>query len=215
VYGGDPDGEIYADCPQRFTSNGYNDPRWSAFLHFEARTGKLFAALNPGTTGWCASRDSFAEGWGSDGRPIWQVGQQGPAPNTARPAEYVATPRGLIYWNLRGIAGVTHDCLVAIDVDGGWGPERAQSYVWDRDGLFVGGLFDNPDVAETPEFMYHLGGELAHGALYTGPDGEVIFAGNWENEVRLYRITGWETPRAPWVRMSGRLTLPAPSRSPL
>ena len=102
---------------------------------------------------------------------------------------------------------MTHDWLVAFDVDGGWNAERAQSYVWDRDGLFVGGLFDHPKLDATPEFMYHLGGELAHGTLYTEPNGDVIFAGNWESEVRLYRITGWDTAAAPWLRMSGPLTI--------
>ena len=208
VYGGDPDGEIYADCPARFTSNGYNDPRWSVFMHFEADKGRLFAALNPGTTDWCTSRDSFVEAWDGARRPSWQVGEQGPAPTTVHAGQrYTPTAAGLIYWNLRGIAGVTHDSLVAFDVDGGWNAERAQSYVWDRDGLFVGGLFDHPKLDGTPEFMYHLGGELAHGTLYTEPNGDVIFAGNWESEARLYRITGWETPAEPWLRMSGRLGL--------
>ena len=207
VYGGDPDGEIYADCPTRFTSNGYDDQRWSVFMHFEADQGKLFAAFNPGTTDWCTSRDSFVEAWDGARRTRWQVAEQGPAPTTMHAGQrYAPTAPGLIYWNLRGIAGVTHDSLVAFDVDGGWNTERAQSYVWDRDGLFVGGLFDHPKLDGTPEFMYHLGGELAHGTLYTGPDGDVIFAGNWESEVRLYRITGWQTPAAPWLRMSGPLT---------
>ena len=103
---------------------------------------------------------------------------------------------------------MTHECLVAFDVDGGWTSERAQTYVWDRDGLFVGGLIDHPKLEGMPEFMYHLGGELAHGTLFTAPDGEVIFAGNWESEVRLYRITGWDTPAAPWIHLSGGLALP-------
>ena len=204
IYGGDPDGEIYADCPARFTANGYNDPRWSVFMYFDVTTHNLFAALNPGTTNWCASRDSFVQAWDDSQRPIWQVGELASAAAAGhgdRP-----TP-GLIYRNLRGIAGVTHDCLVAIDVDGGWSSERAQTYVWDRDGLFVGGLMDNPHLDGIPEFMYHLGGELAHGTLFTTPEGEVIFAGNWESEVRLYRITGWDSPATPWIRMSGRLTL--------
>jgi hypothetical protein len=59
--------------------------------------------------------------------------------------------------------------------------------------------------------MYHLGGELAHATLYTLPDGAVLFAGNWENEVRVYRITGWETADAPWVRTSGQLILAPPA----
>lgn len=205
IYGGDPDGEIYVDCPARFVSNGYDDPRWAVFLHFDSGTGRLFGAFNPGTTDWCQSRDSFAQAWDGARHTLWQVGQLAPQRKGGRGASFPIAP-GSIYRNLRGIAGVTHDCLVAIDVDGGWGKEHAQTYVWDPDGLFVGGVFDHPDLEGTPEFMYHLGGEFAHAAVYTEPDGAVIFAGNWENEVRLYRITGWETPTAPWIRMSGELT---------
>jgi hypothetical protein len=205
VYGGDPDGEIFADCPARFIGKGPTDPRWATFLHFDTPSGKLFGVFNPGTTGWCSSRDSFAQAWDAARRPSWQVGELGPASSAPRPGTYTTTSAGLIYWNLRGIAGVTHDCLVALDVDGGWASERAQTYVWDRDGLFVGGLMDHPKLDGIPEFMYHLGGELAHGTLFTAPDGDVIFAGNWESDVRLYRITGFDTAAAPWVRMSGSL----------
>ncbi|HVZ89461.1 MAG TPA: FlgD immunoglobulin-like domain containing protein [Polyangia bacterium] len=202
IYGDD---EIFAACPERFVSGGYNDGRWSVFLHFDPSTSKLFGAFNPGITDWCQSRDSFAQAWDGAGDTLWQVGQLAPVQAGARPRAF-HNPPGFIYRDLRGIAGVTHDCLVALDVDGGWGAERAQTYVWDRDGLFVGGLFDHPELEGTPEFMYHLGGEFAHGALYTRPDGDVIFAGNWESEVRLYRITGWDTAAAPWVRLSGALT---------
>ena len=212
IYGGDPDGEVYADCPARF-SQAPLDPRWAVFLHFDGETGNLFAAINPGTTGWCTSRDSFAQAWNAAGRLTWQAGELGPARTLSQPngLGYVTTAPGLIYWNLRGIAGVTHGSLVAIDVDGGWANERAQTYVWDRDGLFVGGIFDHPKLEGIPEFMYHLGGEFAHAALYTLPDGAVLFAGNWENEIRLYRITGWDGPDAFWVRMSGQLTLAPPA----
>jgi hypothetical protein len=212
IYGGDPDGETYADCPARINQAPL-DPRWAAFLHFAVEEGRLFAAFNPGTTFWCTSRDSFVQAWNQAGRPSWQAGELGPASRLSQPngLGYVKTSPGLIYWNLRGIAGVAHGSLVAVDVDGGWAKERAQTYVWDRDGLFVGGLFDHPRLQGIPEFMYHLGGELAHATLYTLPDGAVLFAGNWENEVRVYRITGWETADAPWVRTSGQLILAPPA----
>ena len=86
IYGGDPDGEIYADCPARFTSNGYNDPRWAVFMHFEARHA-----------GGCSPRSTRArrtgaprairssQAWDVARRPRWQVGELGPAPTTSTP----------------------------------------------------------------------------------------------------------------------------------
>jgi hypothetical protein len=111
------------------------------------------------------------------------------------------TPPGSIYRNLRGLAGVAYGNLIAVDVDGGWQTERAQTYVWDRDGLFVGGIMDAVDLDAAPEVMYHLGGELAHATVATFPDGKVYFAGNWENEVRLYEVSGWDG----WERQTGEL----------
>jgi hypothetical protein len=213
VYGEDPDGAPVADCPARFAGRS-NDGRWAAFLHLDAARDELYAALNPGSVEWCTSHDSFLAKWDRNGRPAWEVGELGPASNGKRANQegYIATAPGLVYWNLRGIAGVAHDCLVAIDVDGGWASERAQTYVWDRDGLFVGGLMDRPDLARAPEFMYHLGGELAHATVFSEATGDVIFAGNWENEIRLYRISGWDAPERRWIHLSGDIGAPTTAR---
>jgi hypothetical protein len=211
IYGTAPAGEPYAECPARFLSTPYADARWGAFLYHDTQEGSLYAALNPGTVAWCQSADSFVQRWSADGRMSWAVGEQGAASVSGSVAWYIPTAAGEIYRNLRSIAGVAHGCLVATDVDGGWTTERAQTYVWDRDGLFVGGIMDNPVRDGTPEFMYHCGGEFAHSAIYTMPDGDVYFAGNWENETRVYRVKGWDGAETPWVRSSGELTIQRPT----
>jgi hypothetical protein len=209
VYGDVPD-EAFADCPSRFASGGGVDLRWGAFLHHDTITGNLYGALNPGTTDWCLSGDSFVQQWNAAGHLTWGVGELGPGGTNAAHS-YQPTAPGMIYRSLRGLAGVAHGCVVAIDVDGGWLTERAQTYVWDPDGLFVGGVMDKPDLDGIPEFMYHLGGEFAHSSVYTLPDGDVLFAGNWENEVRVYRVSGWDGPSHPWLRSSGELTVASPT----
>jgi hypothetical protein len=212
VYG-PPNGEHYADCPERFRGTS-GDWRWSVFLHHDAASGELYAALNPGTIEWCTSTDSYVQNWSSSaGRLGWTAGGLGPAPTSlSGMARSIPTDPGFIYWNLRGLSGVAHGCVVATDVDGGWTGETAHTYVWDRDGLFVGGIMDTPDLDGIPKFMYQCGGEFAHSALYTLPDGDVLFAGNWENEVRVYRVKGWDGVASPWVRLSGTITVREPSR---
>ena len=195
IYGAMPAGQPYADWPTRYGHGFYNDPRWSGFLYHDVASGRLYGALNTGTTGWCGSIESLMQQWGKNTAQAWTVSEQGPNP-------------GQIHHNLRGIAGVTHDCVVAIDVNGGWNmTSLAQSYVWDADGLFVGGIMDHPDLRGIPDFMYQGSGEFCHSSLYTLPNGDVYFYGNWENEERVYRVTGWDG----WVRKNGMLKVAAPS----
>jgi len=198
VYGTMPTGQIFGPCPPRFDPKHWADSRWSVFLHQDAATGSLFAALNDWTRTWCDYDDSFMQKWSADGKPLWTVGQRA----KSRPLP------GEIRWHLRGIAGVAHDSVVATDVDGGWNMSNlAMTYVWDRDGLYVGGLMDSPDLNGIENYWYQLAGELCHSSVYTLPDGDVLFFGNWENEMRVYRISGWND----WRRQSGKVRITKPA----
>jgi hypothetical protein len=199
IYGTMPQGERFAAMPSRFDPGHYADPRWSVFMGQDPKSGALYAGINDWTTGWCSSSDSFMQQWSSTGQPRWTVGQLA-ASQPWQPGE--------VRYNLRGIAGVAHDCVVAVDVDGGWNMANlAVTYVWNADGLYVGGLMDAPDLNGIAKHWYQLGGEFCHGSVATLPDGDVLFFGNWENEMRVYRVSGWNG----WQRQSGTIRIEKPA----
>jgi hypothetical protein len=138
--------------------------------------------------------------WSADGSAQWTVGQLGKG---------IAAP-GEVRTHLRGIAGFAHDCVVAIDNDGGSNTQKLYgnlSYVWDADGLFVGGLMDSSEFNGIVKHWYQLGGEFCHASVATLPGGDVLFFGNWENEMRVYRVSGWTG----WQRQSGKIQIEKPA----
>lgn len=196
IYGNMPGGVLFGTCPARFDARHFADSRWSVFLHQDAASGNIYAAFNDWTRDWCDYADSFMHQWSPAGVSKWTVGQRGVVP--VLPGE--------VHMHLRGVAGVAHDCVVAIDVEGGWYLKHpAATYVWDRDGLYVGGLMDHPNLNGMEKHWYQCGGEFCHAAVHTLPSGDVLFFGNWENEVRIYRVTGWND----WLRQSGTIRLDA------
>jgi hypothetical protein len=199
IYGTMPQGDLFGDCPTRFHPQHFADTRWSVFMHQDQKSGKLYAAFNDWTRNWCDYDDAFMQQWSANGKSTWTVSQLGKG---------FSLP-GEVRTHLRGIAGIAHDCVVAIDNDGGSNTQKLfgkLSYVWDSDGLFVGGLMDSMESKDTPKHWYQLGGEFCHASVVTLPDGDVLFFGNWENEMRVYRISGWNG----WQRQSGRVQLTAP-----
>ena len=200
IYGTMPAGERFATMPSRFDPNHFADTRWSVFMGQDPKTGTLYAALNDWTRNWCDYDDSFMQKWSADGAAQWTVSQLGKG---------FAAP-GEVRTHLRGIAGIAHDCVVAIDNDGGSNTQKLYgnlSYVWDADGLFVGGLMDTSEFDGIAKHWYQLGGEFCHASVATLPGGDVLFFGNWENEMRVYRISGWNG----WQRQSGKFQLKKPA----
>ena len=206
IYPSDVSGELFGNCPMRFADGGYSDPRWGAFLFHDTQTNNFYAALNSGgvpSTGAPIFTDSFLQHWNAAGQTTWGVGQRSNAAEVNGFLFLAPTEPGSIYWSLRSLAGVTHGSIVATDYSGGWSGEPAHTYVWDQDGLYVGGIMDNIDLSVAPSFMYACSGEFAHSTLYNAPNGDVYFAGAWENDMRIYKVTGWDN----WVRKSGTLSI--------
>jgi hypothetical protein len=198
IYGTLPAGIVHAECPPRFDPAHFADSRWSVFLHQHPKTGQLYGAFNDWTRDWCDYADGFMHQWSPKGQARWTAGRK---PSTTQLQTVLP---GEVYQNLRGIAGIAHDCVIAIDVNGGWYLKHpAITYVWDQDGLYVGGLLDNPELDGIEKHWYQCSGEFCHASVHTLPSGEVLFYANWENEVRIYRISGWDG----WTRQSGKIRL--------
>jgi hypothetical protein len=115
--------------------------------------------------------------WDSTGKLQWIVGHHSPTTGAA-PGE------GRFFWR---ILGTVHECIVVTDGD------HSLVHVWDRDGLWVGRLLENPDLKVAPAVAYELCPENFAGALYQNPQtGEVLFFGGGWNNTSVYRIRGWD-----------------------
>jgi len=68
---------------------------------------------------------------------------------------------------------------------------------------------DAPNLDGIAKHWYQLGGEFCHASVATLPDGDVLFFGNWENEMRVYRVSGWNG----WRRQSGKIRITTPAAS--
>lgn len=186
-----PDGDLFTTAPPRVT---YVEDRWGSFFGKDPRSGAIFGAFNDRAT-FGTSQDSFMVKWRADGTQEWIVG----GPTLGRASAFV--PPGAI-GVFRRIAGVIDGSVVATDFYEG--PRPGTTYVWDTDGLWVGGVLDTPDLTVAKGWQYGLGGETLTSDIQRDPvTGDVYFYGTAINEVRVYRITGWDG----WQRANGQVTL--------
>jgi len=196
LYGEFPAGKAVATFPARFRGG---DPRWSIFLARNEK-GELLAALNNEVHGWGQSKDAFFVRYDANGKELWQAGGKGNEPGQCDV--------------FRRVLGEAHGCVAVNNFSCEWASERfPRTYVWDRDGLWVGGLFDQPDLNGIPAPLYAAGGEALAGVIRENPKtSEVLLYAHWLNEGRLYRVTGWDH----WERANGKIRLKktAPAMKP-
>jgi len=171
----------------------------------EDADGNIYGVFNGGVrhppygVGWWASTTSGNRvvKWDKTGKFLWTIGRHAPGPR-ARPGE------GKFLW---GPLGAVKGCILARDVE-------APVHVWDKDGLWVGTLFDNPDTEAAPLEAYTGPSECFYGSLYVVPTaaevpglkpGEVLFYGSGQNNNPVFRISGWDKFR----RHKGTITVTA------
>ena len=130
------------------------------------------------------------------GNPLWIVGQRAAGRNAA-PGESKRFFR---------VLDPVYGCAVVTDY------ADSMVHVWDRDGLWVGRLMDNPDLHAAPQTAYEVGCENFGGATFTVPPdcrtpglqpGEVLYFGCTANSTPVYRISGWDQ----FQRQNGNLTI--------
>jgi hypothetical protein len=154
--------------------------------------GAVYSGFNNSRTRRDGSegRSISAVRWNPDGSFAWAVGQ-----HQARgvPVAGHAT-------QLYRMAGTAHDTVAINSIHHG------QTHSWDRDGLWVGNLLDNPVLSDdVPAEAYRLCGENFGGYLVAEPgrDDAAIFLGGTQNATGVYRITGYDR----FGRLSGEVTL--------
>lgn len=171
--------------------------------------GGWFGAFNDGNNGFGMGFMSAKVSanrvvrWDASGKLLWDVGRHSPDLGV-RPGEARSFFR---------TAGVAHGCVVVTDIECYYDVKNL-TYVWDRDGLWVGRLLENPNTKVAPAAAYTLCTENFGGSLIEiTPNmkvpglnaGDAVFFGSGQNDTRVYRITGWDTI----ARQSGTVEVPA------
>jgi len=197
IYGMMPNGEAVASFPDEIDTPHINGG-WGSFVHYDGVT--FYAAINYDSKEWGTAADAFVMRWDAKGKYLGRVGRGAGEKADARAR--ASLPPGTI-GAFRSIVGTTHGSIVLQDFNGGWGSGPAVNYVWDRDGLFVGSLFQNYAKGQTKE-MFEITSDPIDGEIYTDPkSGEVRFYAQYENGAKWYRITGWNG----WVRQQGKFAV--------
>lgn len=87
-------------------------------------------------------------------------------------------------------AGVGREVVFATDFDGGYnGKVPALVYAWTEDGLVLNNPFDFPGN----NWHYTHSSDNASGTFLNHPYHGVLYFAGGENEVRVYKITGWNS----------------------
>jgi FlgD Ig-like domain len=170
-----------------------------------AMDGSVYGAFGIGDRGWSVADAGLVARWDANGKLLWKrslrvSGSYYDNTHTYKPGEET--------WStFRNNVGVVRDSVVAQDFNGGNTGYSGQAitYVWDRDGLYVGGLFDNIDTTKVGKRWYNLGSENGAGAVIEEPGSDhVIYFGSTESANHVYRIKGWSG----WLRLSGQVQRP-------
>ena len=195
VLGGFPAGKPMLELPPR-VKKGISD-RWGSYITADPVNGGWYLAINDTMTSWGRSTDSFLVAYNADGTRRWITGGR----TIGSPQSHIA-PGDIGCF--RRIAGTTHDCVVVNDfMEGPW---PLTSYVWDRDGLWVGGVMDEIDRKSAPVWRYGAGGESLGTTLVNDPKtGDMLLYWHGLNDLRIGKVTGWDG----WERTGGTVNLAA------
>jgi len=199
-----PVGAPFLELPPRALAGRGIEGRWGSYIARDSKTGTWYVAINASMTDWGRTTDSFLIAYDSDGSRRWTAGGR----TIGSPQSHLAPGEIGCF---RRIAGCTHDCVVVNDFHEGEWP--LTSYVWDRDGLWVGGVMDEIDRRAAPVWRYGAGGEALGTVLVDDPrTGDTLLFWHGYNDVRVGRVTGWDG----WMRSAGtvRLTAAAPPAAP-
>ncbi len=180
-----PAGQPLLELPPRARSI---ESRWGSYIAADPENGGWYVAINATMTNWGQSTDSFLMAYDADGSQRWIAGGR----TIGTPQSHLAPGEIGCF---RRIAGTTHGCVVVNDfMEGAW---PLTSYVWDRDGLWVGGVMDEIDRQAAPVWRYGAGAEALGTTLVDDPKtGDVLLYWHGYNDVRIGRVTGWKG----WMR---------------
>jgi hypothetical protein len=195
----------WATHPPEFTKPDGNSDVYSLNHPLAvANDGSVYGAFGLGDLGqWSATRSGMIARWNANGTLLWKRALR----SGTYDAGHVWKPGEETWSTFRNNVGVVRDSMVAQDYNGGHTDFNGQAitYAWDRDGLFVGGLFDTIDTTQVGKRWYNLSSDNGAGAVIEEPGSDhVIYFGSAESANHVYRIRGWSG----WLRLNGLVQRP-------
>lgn len=143
--------------------------------------------------GWpeAAMRGSRLLAFDSELRPMFAAGRQSKDGSEAN--------SGVLYYPMQTTAGPNRSIVVNDQT-------KQPAQVWTRDGLYLGGFFDDRAEDGRHPGFYQVHGDDNQGAtLVTTEEGNTYWLMPYQGHNRLYEITGWDN----WQRQSGTIEPPA------
>ncbi|HEX8528483.1 MAG TPA: FlgD immunoglobulin-like domain containing protein, partial [Cytophagales bacterium] len=164
---------VYAPLPDAETAV----PKFTGFdtekIYLAKSTGvlartddRLFVIINtqPPKAGWNAADYAQLHIFDAKGNYVARVGRHVNRPKG--PYQFAPRPEPGEVYCFKNLVGSVYDVAVAADFDGGFsGRLSAITYAWDKNGLFVGGLFDQPNTKGVPVHQYYHSGDNGSGAI--------------------------------------------------
>ncbi len=181
-------------------SNNYGSAHPLAF----ASNGDVYGTFGVGDRGWSAVDAGLVVRWDATGKLLWnrKLGVSGSYYDN----NHTHVPGVNMWSTFKNNVGIVYNAVVAQDFNGGNNGYAGQniSYVWNDDGLFVGGLFDAIDTTKVTARYYNLSSENGAGAIVEDSDGSALYFGGTEAANHVYRIRGWNE----FARSSGQVRAP-------
>ncbi len=193
--------------PEAVKAGGFSNNYASSHQLSFAKDGSVYGAMGIGDYGWASVEAAIVTRWNANGKLLWKRkldiapgGYQSFAPfKTYQPGSQ-------LWSTFKNNVGVVYGNVVTQDFNGGHAgfDKQAITYVWNEDGLFVGGLFDIIDTSKVGVRYYNLSSENGAGALFEdASNGTVVYFGGTESANHVYRVRGWSG----WLRLNGSITI--------
>jgi FlgD Ig-like domain len=166
---------------------------------FDEQDGSVYLAIGVGDKGWSGTDFGLILKYSSLGNLVWKkrMGVSG----SYSDVDHTYVRGEQTYSTFRNNVGVVYGNFVSQDFNGaheGYAYPGI-TYVFDKDGLWVGELLENPDLNAKPLEYYKGCSENGAGDVIEDPkdrDAIFYFSGT-ENATQLHRITGFSN----WLRL--------------
>jgi hypothetical protein len=177
-------------------------PTWSRVAPVYAASGLSFIDKDSQRGAMCSWLDTDGARWATDGRRTSRWSPQGKLLWTVGRPTTASRPGPGETKTIHRFIGTAHGVGAVAEI------HNSDSAVWDRNGLWIGRLLEQPDLSHADPQAYALCGENFGGVMIEEPGrpASALYYGGTPNAVAVFRITGFDRIQS----SSGSVSPPQP-----